>query len=48
LACRIAKKVVECGGENTFLVQRQEFHSGVWSDLYDTPYGVAKKTRVVD
>jgi hypothetical protein len=29
LACRIAKKVVECGGENTFLVQRQEFHSGV-------------------
>jgi hypothetical protein len=47
LAYRIAKKVIECGGENAFL-QKQEFHSGVRADFYDTNYGVAKKTRVVD
>jgi hypothetical protein len=46
LAYRIAKKVIECGGENTFL-QKQEFHSGVRADFYDTPQGVAKKTVVV-
>jgi hypothetical protein len=47
LAYRIAKKVIDCGGENTFL-QKQEFHSRVREDFYDTPYGVSKKTRVVD
>jgi hypothetical protein len=47
LAYRIAKKVIECGGENAFL-QKQEFHSGVRADFYDTNYGVAKKTSVVD
>jgi hypothetical protein len=35
LAYRIAKKAIECGGENTFL-QKQE--------LFDTPYDVGKKT----
>jgi hypothetical protein len=47
LAYRIGKQVIECGGENTFL-QRQEFHSGVRQDFFDTPCGVGKKTRVVD
>jgi hypothetical protein len=47
LAYRIAKKVIDCGGENTFL-QKQEFHSRVREDFYDTPHGVSKKTRVVD
>jgi hypothetical protein len=48
-AYRIAKKVIdcECGGENTFL-QKQEFHSRVREDFYDTPYGVVRKIRVVD
>jgi hypothetical protein len=46
-AYRIAKKVIDCGGENAFL-QKQEFHSRVREDFYDTPYGVSKKTRVVD
>jgi hypothetical protein len=47
LAYCIAKKVIDCGGENTFL-QKQEFHSRVREDFYFTPYGVSKKTRVVD
>ena len=47
LAYRIAAKVIECGGENTFL-RKTEFHSGVRGDFYDVPYGVAKKTRVVE
>jgi hypothetical protein len=47
LVHRIAKNVVECGGKNTFL-QKQEFHSGVRADFYNTDYGVAKMTRVVD
>jgi hypothetical protein len=46
LAYRIAAKVIEAGGENTFL-QKQEFHSGVRTDFYDTPQGVAKKIVVV-
>lgn len=46
LAFRIAAKVIESGGENTFL-QKQEFHSGVRADFYDTPQGVAKRTIVV-
>jgi hypothetical protein len=47
LAYRIAKTVIECGGENTFL-QKQEFHSRVRADFFDTTYGVGKKTRVVN
>ena len=46
LAYRIAAKVIEAGGENTFL-QKQAFHSGVRTDFYDTPQGVAKKIVVV-
>jgi hypothetical protein len=46
LAYRIAAKVIESGGENTFL-RKQEFHSGVRADFYDTPQGVAKKTVVI-
>ena len=46
LAYRIAAKVIKSGGENTFLRQ-QDFHSGVRSDFYDTPKGVAKKTVVI-
>ena len=46
LAYRIVAKVIESGGENTFL-RKQEFHSGVWADFYDTPQGVAKKTVVI-
>jgi hypothetical protein len=42
LAYRIAKKVIECGGENTFL-QKQEFHSRVREDFFKTLYGVARK-----
>jgi hypothetical protein len=47
--CNIASlwKVIEAGGENTFLQKHQEFHSGVRADFYDTPQGVAKKTVVV-
>jgi hypothetical protein len=47
LAYRIANKVIQFKGDNTFL-QQQDFHSGVRSDFYDTPDGVSKKTRVVD
>jgi hypothetical protein len=46
LAYRIAAKAIKSGGENTFLRQ-QDFHSGVHSDFYDTPKGVAKKTVVI-
>ena len=46
LAYGIAAKVIKAGGENTFL-QKQEFHSGVRTDFYDTPQGVAKKIVVV-
>jgi hypothetical protein len=47
LAYHIAKKVIESGGENAFL-QKQEFHSRVRADFFDTLYGVGKKTRVVN
>ena len=47
LAYRIAKKVIQYGGDNTFL-QKQDFHSNVRSDFYNTPSGIAKKTRVVE
>jgi hypothetical protein len=42
----MAELSAECGGENTF-VQKQEFHSRVRADFYDTPHSVAKKTRVL-
>jgi hypothetical protein len=29
-------------------LREQEFHSRVQADFFDTPHGVAKKTRVVD
>jgi hypothetical protein len=46
LAYLVAKKVIARDGTNTFL-QKQEFHSRVREDFYNTQHGVAKKTRVV-
>jgi hypothetical protein len=43
LADWIVAKVIESGGENTSL-RKQEFHSSVRKDFYNTPDGVAKKT----
>lgn len=42
LAYPIAEKVIKSGGENTFLRKKQQFHSGVRSDFYNTPENVAK------
>lgn len=42
LAFRIAQKVIDNNGDNTFL-QKTEFHSNIRNDFYDTEFGVAKK-----
>ena len=47
LAYRIAAKVIESIGENTFSSKSRSFIPSVWFDFYDTPQGVAKKTVVV-
>ena len=47
LAYRIAEKVIDNKGENTFL-QSQDFHSGVRSDFCSTDTGVKKKIRFVE
>jgi hypothetical protein len=47
LAYRIANKVIEYKGENTFL-QKQDFHSAIRSDFYDTEEGCKKRTRVLE
>jgi hypothetical protein len=47
LAYRIAQKVIDNGGTNTFL-QTHDFHSGVRADFLDTDDGVQKKVRVIE
>jgi hypothetical protein len=47
LAYRIAQKVIDNAGTNTFL-QQQDFHSGVRADFIATEDGVKKKVRVVE
>jgi hypothetical protein len=46
LAYRIANKVIEYKGDNTFL-QQQDFHSGIRADLCDTDFGCKKVTQVL-
>ena len=46
LANRIAKKVIDNKGSNTFL-QKKDFHSGVRRDFQNTATGVVKRTNVV-
>lgn len=46
LAYRIAAKVIDNKGENTFL-QTHDFHSDVRKDFYESPTGVKKRARVV-
>jgi hypothetical protein len=47
LAYRIAKKVIQMNGVNTFL-QTTFFHSDVCKDFAETAHGIKKKTRVID
>jgi hypothetical protein len=46
LAYRIAQKVIDNGGTNTFL-PTQDFHAGVREDFLTTSDGVQKKVRVI-
>jgi hypothetical protein len=46
LAYRIAQKVIDNGGTNSFL-QTQDFHSGVRKDFNATHDGVQKKPIVI-
>ena len=46
LAYRIAKKVIDNKGTNTFL-QKREFHSDVRKDFADSTKGVVKKVNVI-
>ncbi len=46
MAYRIAAKMIESGGQSTFL-WKQEFQSSAWAYYYDTPDGVVKATVVV-
>ena len=46
-AYRIAKKVIQMNGVNTFL-QTTDFHSEVCKYFAETAYGIKRKTRVTD
>ena len=46
LVNRIAKKVIEYNGSNTFL-QKKDFHTGLRKDFQDTANGVVKRINVV-
>jgi hypothetical protein len=47
LANRVSAKVIASNGSNSFL-QSRDFHCGVRKDFQDTPFGVLKKTSVVE
>jgi hypothetical protein len=47
LAYRIAQKVIDNAGTNTFL-QTQDFHSGVRADFCETDDGVQKRVRAIE
>ena len=47
LAYRIAQKVIDNGGTNTFL-QTQNFHAGVLDEFLATPDGIKKKVRAIE
>jgi len=47
LAYRIAKKVIQMNGVNTFL-QTTDFHSEVCKYFAETAYGIKRKIRVTD
>ncbi len=47
LAYRIAQKVINNGGTNTFL-QTQNFHAGVLDEFLATPDGIKKKVRAIE
>jgi hypothetical protein len=48
LANHVAAKVIASNGSNSFLLQSWDFHHGVRKDFQDTPFGVPKKTSVVE